>query len=455
MCGRFGRLSASKWTTRVVKRGMRLRVKAGSKCLPRCETLLSTMQAHTLPQCYNTTPNIRSRLQLEKLPRGIMIEFSEAFHSNSKVQGYTHDFYKYPARFSPNFVRSVLLSLTEPGDYVLDPFMGGGTTVVEAAAAGRHVVGSDLNELSSFVTRVKTTPLSEQDIGEIRRWVRDVKARTTGLISSIQPVEVPIRNMPVATYPFFATATKLADRLQYPRRRNFARCALVRVGQWALDARSTIPEGEILGDELVKRVERMISGLREFVAAAKVVGIYKNKITTSRKLMVSSAADPALVKEMERYGIRPRLVLTSPPYPGVHMLYHRWQVLGRRETPAPYWLANIQDGHGASHYTMGSRSELGLENYFAGLSAAFGNLRKIVASDATVVQLISFSDVVTQLPLYLDAMNKSGFEEANTGAFVSRQTRAVPNRKWYNQLRTWNDASREVLLVHRPSGRMP
>ena len=157
--------------------------------------------------------------------------------------------------FSPNFVRSVLLSLTEPGDYVLDPFMGGGTTVVEAAAAGRHVVGSDLNELSSFVTRVKTTPLSEQDIGEIRRWVRDIKARTTGPISSIQPVEVPIRNMPVATYPFFATATKLADRLQYPRRRNFARCALVRVGQWALDARSTIPEGEILGDELVKRVE--------------------------------------------------------------------------------------------------------------------------------------------------------------------------------------------------------
>ena len=33
-----------------------------------------------------------------------------------------------------------------------------------------------------------------------------------------------------------------------------------------------------------------------------------------------------------------KLVLTSPPYPGVHVLYHRWQVQGRRETPAPFWI---------------------------------------------------------------------------------------------------------------------
>ena len=29
------------------------------------------------------------------------------------------------------------------------------------------------------------------------------------------------------------------------------------------------------------------------------------------------------------------LVVTSPPYPGIHMLYHRWQVDGRKETDAP------------------------------------------------------------------------------------------------------------------------
>ena len=32
----------------------------------------------------------------------------------------------------------------------------------------------------------------------------------------------------------------------------------------------------------------------------------------------------------------PQLILTSPPYPGVYVLYHRWKIGGRRESPAPF-----------------------------------------------------------------------------------------------------------------------
>ena len=388
---------------------------------------------------------------MEKPLLSATADFDKAFHSRDRVQGYTHDFYKYPARFNPSFVRFMLDSLTEPGDYVLDPFMGGGTTIVEAAASGRRAIGSDLNELAQFVTRVKSTPLSNQDIAEIRQWAYEVREETIKIDSDTQPLEVPVRNMPITTYPFFAVATKLARDLRFPRRRQFAKCVLVRVGQWALDARSTIPETAAISEEFEKRVERMIGGLGEFVSAAKTGGVYKNKITAARKLMSFSATDPGLVKVLKRGDIRPKLVLTSPPYPGVHVLYHRWQVLGRKETPAPYWIADIRDGHSDSYYTMGGRSQQGLRNYFTHLSDAFTNLRKIVVPDATVIQLISFSDTHTQLPLYLSAMNTAGFEEANLGAIDSRQTRLVPNRKWYNQRRNWNDAGREVLLIHRPA----
>ena len=378
-----------------------------------------------------------------------IVDFDKAFHSKDRVQGYTHDFYKYPARFSPRFVRFMLDSLTEPGDYVLDPFMGGGTTIVEAAASGRRAIGSDLNELAQFVTRVKTTPLSDQDVAEIRRWVCDVRERAAKIDFAYQPIEVPVRNVPLSTYPFFAIATELARHLRFPRRRQFAKCILVRVGQWALDARSTIPETAAISEEFEKRAERMLSGLGEFVTAAKTEGIYKNKITSARKLMAFSAADPALARTLQRRDIHPKLVLTSPPYPGVHVLYHRWQVLGRKETPAPYWIADIRDGHSDSFYTMGGRSQQGLRNYFTNLSDAFGNLRNIVAPDATVIQLISFSDTNVQLPLYLNAMSTAGFQETNLGVIDSRQTRLVPNRKWYNQGRDGNDAGREVLLIHR------
>ena len=256
--------------------------------------------------------------------------------------------------------------------------------------------------------------------------------------------------MPIAAYRFFATASRLASYLRFARRTDFARCALIRVGQWGLDGRMDIPEPATFGDELEKRVEHMLGGLSEFVSAASARGTHKNKITATRRLLPYSASDSLLSSSLRRRRVRPKLVLTSPPYPGVHILYHRWQVLGRRETPAAYWIADIRDGHGASYYTMGSRSTLGLKNYFASLTSAFANLRQVVAPDARVVQLVSFSDAATQLPLYSHSMAVAGFEEARIGDIESQQVRSVPNRKWYNQHRPSNDASREVLLIHRP-----
>ena len=69
----------------------------------------------------------------ERLARGIL--------SRDPVTGLTHNFYRYPARFSPEFARSVLVEFTEPGDHIYDPFMGGGTTLVEAAALGKKCLG--------------------------------------------------------------------------------------------------------------------------------------------------------------------------------------------------------------------------------------------------------------------------------------------------------------------------
>src|SRR6516225_4644944 len=73
------------------------------------------------------------------------------------VSGLTHNFYRYPARFSPVFTRVAIETFTRRGDLVLDPHVGGGTTLVEALAAGRHAIGIDISPLAEFVTMVKTT----------------------------------------------------------------------------------------------------------------------------------------------------------------------------------------------------------------------------------------------------------------------------------------------------------
>lgn len=65
----------------------------------------------------------------------------DAINFTGVVSGLTHDFYRYPARFSPLVARAAIESFTLPGDTILDPFSGGGTSLVEALALGRHAVG--------------------------------------------------------------------------------------------------------------------------------------------------------------------------------------------------------------------------------------------------------------------------------------------------------------------------
>src|SRR5712692_8889088 len=89
--------------------------------------------------------------------------FLAIVHSREPVSGLTHNFYRYPARFSPQFARAAIEAFTRPGDVVLDPFMGGATTLVEASALARTAIGLDINELSCFVACAKTTPLTDTD----------------------------------------------------------------------------------------------------------------------------------------------------------------------------------------------------------------------------------------------------------------------------------------------------
>jgi predicted RNA methylase len=74
----------------------------------------------------------------------------------------THYLFRYPAKFHPPVVRRLLTDYTNEGDRVLDPFCGSGTLLVEAAIAGRHATGTDVDPLAVFVSAVKSKPLQER-----------------------------------------------------------------------------------------------------------------------------------------------------------------------------------------------------------------------------------------------------------------------------------------------------
>jgi len=64
----------------------------------------------------------------------------------------------YRACFKPQLPRFFIERLTRPGDLVYDPFMGRGTTVLEAALLGRSPAGCDVNPLSQVLVGPRLTP---------------------------------------------------------------------------------------------------------------------------------------------------------------------------------------------------------------------------------------------------------------------------------------------------------
>ena len=66
----------------------------------------------------------------------------------------THDA-KYRGNWSPYIPRNVILRYSQEGDTVLDQFVGGGTTAVEARLTNRNFIGVDINPSAIKLTKTK------------------------------------------------------------------------------------------------------------------------------------------------------------------------------------------------------------------------------------------------------------------------------------------------------------
>lgn len=377
----------------------------------------------------------------------------EAALDKTPVRGLTHSFYSYPARFSPAFAATAIRLFSKRGDLVLDPYMGGGTTIVEALANGRRVIGNDLNELSAFVTTVKTRPLTAKQITEVREWVCRALPQMhywfdrRRLRKHIDQKKTHNLNLPSARplKKALAGALLAVDTIESQEARAFAKCVLLRLGQWALDNRKSTLEVSHARDRLPQLVEEMLAGLEEFSAA--VQRHFRELLLPEILTGDASHLDKAV--PFAREARKVDLVVTSPPYPGVHLLYHRWQINGRRETPAPYWISGTNDGHGATFYNFADRRPATVDKYFDVSLRTLEALHRVVKRGAIVVQLIAFSKPESQLPLYLRNMGEAGFRERKLGSLAGERIwRDVPSRKWHATMKGRTNSSREVVLIH-------
>jgi DNA modification methylase len=80
----------------------------------------------------------------------------------------SHNFHSFPAKFPPQLPAIFIEKLTRPGEIVLDPMMGSGTTILEAYLSGRKSIGIDIDPLSVLITKVKVTPQNKDKLIELK-----------------------------------------------------------------------------------------------------------------------------------------------------------------------------------------------------------------------------------------------------------------------------------------------
>jgi DNA modification methylase len=107
----------------------------------------------------------KTEMQIKKLSE-IPIEYDWSFSDRTiKHTAYiTHGYYTYPAKFIPQLASRIIKENSQTGDIVIDPFMGSGTTVVEAIVNNRIGIGTDINEIAVLLAKVKSTPIEYEQL---------------------------------------------------------------------------------------------------------------------------------------------------------------------------------------------------------------------------------------------------------------------------------------------------
>ena len=221
---------------------------------------------------------------------------------------FTHDIHPYPAMMIPEVARRLIADYGKDASFVLDPFCGSGTSLLEANLAGLDAFGLDLNPLACLISRAKTTLVDTDAIEEemaryaytkygecvlpyvtnIDYWfkpeVQNILAQIIRFISTID--SQPIKD-------FFSVAASLTIRMSSLAKQSEFK--LVRVEQKTIDNTNRNPK-QIMLEKLNKNLE-----------ALKVLETHKENLGESQ-------VECSSITDHKPHEPKADMILTSPPY---------------------------------------------------------------------------------------------------------------------------------------------
>jgi site-specific DNA-methyltransferase (adenine-specific) len=281
-----------------------------------------------------------------ELPR---IAIEPEWKAQQRLWGHPfHPMCSYLASFPAALAHAFISRYSRPGDVVLDPFAGRGTTPLQAAAEGRIGVGNDLNPFAQLLTASKVEPASAPEartrLARLRLAWPAAAAAWQGRADAIQadpeggpepvPVEVAIafHARTFAQLLYVRDALDLGDRVD-----RFLAAAITGI----LHGKSASYLSDLMPNtfSMAPRYVRDFAARTRFRAserdvfdclAAKLDRLYRAPLPSGPGISLLGDARDAGVRAraaLRERGLpdRVRLVVTSPPYLRVVKYgYYNW-----------------------------------------------------------------------------------------------------------------------------------
>lgn len=362
----------------------------------------------------------------------------------------THDLHPYPAKYIPQIPGHCIANLSLPGELVLDPFGGSGTTALEAIRLGRRALSVDANAIGTLIGRVKTCNLDRTAARELHA----IRSALTTLLVDLPAPEIlcgkhkayipDIPNIdkwfPISSRGELAVIRDRISKMSSEKARDIASLALSRivlaVSFQDSETRYTSKPHEIPQGEAIKRY---------LVALDTIV---RNVIRTQASLRYGvSRFVTADTRDLARDVCRPGtvdLIMTSPPYGNAtdYHLYHRFRLLWLGHDPRK--LGKIEIGSHLRHQKESS----GFDAYAKEMSQTLHQMYELLRPGRYAVLVVG--DAIYQKVLHPAAELLS--ERAEQMGF---ETVCILERKIHSTKRSFVAAGRratteKLLVIRRP-----
>jgi len=327
---------------------------------------------------------------------------------------HVHSLHPCLGKFVPQLVEVFLNRYFTPGACIYDPFVGSGTTLVEANVFGADAIGCDISAFNSLLSRVKTARYS---LGELELVLR----------GTLEEARRQIGSEPVRTTPWLSrwyAPRALAELLAYRAAAEhltppYDDVAKVIRSRAARSARLTthfdldFPRSPTTGPYYCMKHKRECRPVEE---AWKFLVRYTADTVRRLREFAEIRRDRTVAvlhgdSRTVRVPARPTGVITSPPYPGL-IDYHE-------QHRYAYELLGLIDRRDEEIGAASSgRSRSALEGYTDAMSAAFGGTVSQLSTDTWV--LIVVNDSQNLYPAILD--NAGLVMEERITRHVNRRT---------------------------------